>query len=356
MTIRAEALDAGDQRPIVALLASPATSPLVLYGLYDVLVSLGAVYPDMVSGIAGAPLLDVRIVAGDVAPFRCLAGNIPVEPHASLATIGPVDVAIVCDMYMPIDTPPKGRYPAEIAWLRDVHARGTLVCSVCSGSLILAEAGLLDGRRCAGHWAYRDLFRSAYPRVDFAMDSILNLESEAEGIVTAASVTAWQDLALYVIARLCGNEQALRTAKVYLLSGHEDGQLPFAMMGRQLQKDDGAIAPLPAVDRRQLRRRQSGRRHGRAGRAQPANLQPPLPRSYWLSAARICAPAADRGGQAADRAQRRPSRRGGLHGGLRGSGVLPRLFKRQTGLTPAAYRRKFAPIMNLAAADPRQRQ
>ena len=56
-----------------------------------------------------------------------------------------------------------------------------------------------------------------------------------------AAVTSWQDLAFYLIKRLCGPQHAIRTAKVYLLSGHLDGQLPFAAMNRRPQKNDAVI-------------------------------------------------------------------------------------------------------------------
>jgi len=227
----------GSRRPRIALLAAPETSPSVLYGLYDVLLSVGAVFPDMTTGEPGDALLDVSIVAATGEPFRCF-GNILVEPHSAIADMDDVDVAIVCDMYTPIDTPPRGRHPAEIDWLRRMHRQGALLATVCTGSLLLAEAGLLDGRSCAGHWAYRGLFRSAYPRIAFDSSSILDLESESVGLITAGGVTAWQDLALHLIARLCGPEHASRTARVYLLAGHEDGQLPFSAMTQRARTSD----------------------------------------------------------------------------------------------------------------------
>jgi transcriptional regulator GlxA family with amidase domain len=342
------------QKPVVALLVAPESAPAVFYGLLDVLLSVGAAYPELVGGTTGDSLLDVRIVAADLAPFRSVYGSIVVEPHASLATIGHVDVAIACDINMPIDTPPKGLYPAEIAWLRQVHADGALLGSVCSGSLLLAEAGLLDGRRCAGHWAYRDLFHSAYPKVEFVIDSVLCLDSEAEGIVTAGSVTSWQDLALYVIARLCGNEHALRAAKVYLLSDHGDGQLPFAMMNRRVQKDDGAIArcqewiaenyvspnPVAAmVEQTGLNRRTFMRRF----RAATGYL--PLEYVHTL---RI-----EEAKQIIEREAENLDEVGSMVG-YEDPAFFRRLFKRQTGLTPAAYRRKFAPVMNLAPGMAKQ--
>ena len=68
-------------RTRIALLAAPETSASVLYGLYDVLLSVGAVYPDMTVGTPGDALLDVFIVAATAEPFRCF-GNVLVEPAA----------------------------------------------------------------------------------------------------------------------------------------------------------------------------------------------------------------------------------------------------------------------------------
>ena len=61
------------------------------------------------------------------------------------------------------------------------------MASVCSGSILLAETGLLDGRTCAGHWAYADLFAEAYPRVAFQPGAILDLANEADGMSRLAA-------------------------------------------------------------------------------------------------------------------------------------------------------------------------
>ena len=90
-----------------------------------------------------------------------------VEPAAALADVDDIDAVVICDMYTPISMAPRGKYETEIAWLRHVYASGALIATVCTGSVLLAETGLLDGRSCASHWAYGDLFREAYPRIDF---------------------------------------------------------------------------------------------------------------------------------------------------------------------------------------------
>lgn len=338
-----------ERKPVVALLVAPETSSSVLYGLYDVLLSVGAVYSDMTIGKPGNALLDVKIVAAEKEPFRCV-GNVVVEPHAAISDVGRVDVAIICDIYTPIDVAPKGRYSREIDWLRRVHGNGALVASVCAGSLVLAESGLLDGHHCAGHWAYRDLFREHYPQVKFSENSVLNLESEPNGVITAGSATAWQDLALYVIGRLCGPKHALQTAKIFLLAGHEDGQLPFAAMGRLVQKKDAVIAqcqawiaenyacanPVAAMaERSGLTQRTFARRFRSATGYLPIDYVHTLRVEEAKQIIEMESGSLDQVGYKV---------------GYEDPTFFRRLFKRKAGLTPAAYRRKFAGILAIRKA------
>ena len=97
------------RKPRVALFAAAETSPAILFGLYDVLGSVGAVFSDMTTGQPGDELLELSIVAAQAAPFRCF-GNVLVEPHASIEDGEPYDVIIVCDLYTPIMTAPGDRF------------------------------------------------------------------------------------------------------------------------------------------------------------------------------------------------------------------------------------------------------
>ena len=328
------------RRPRIALLAAPETSASVLYGLFDVLVSVGPMWPDMTAATSAEARLDVVIVAARGDPFRCF-GNILVEPHASLQDVGEVDAIVVCDMYTPIGTPPRGRYAVETAWLRDRHAQGVLVASVCSGSLLLAESGMLDGLTCAGHWAYADLFAWAYPRIDFLPGAILDVTNEDAGIITAGGVTAWQDLALHLITRFCDAEQARRTARVFLLGGHEDGQLPFAAMTQRMRTEDGTIrecvawiADRPAtanpvtamVERSGLTRRTFARRFRSATGRRPIDYVHAL----RIEAARELL---EQGSGDVDDV--------GYAVGYGDPTFFRRLFKRTTGLSPSTYRRMY---------------
>jgi len=333
-------------KPSIALLATPETSPSVLYGMYDVLLSVGAVYPDMTGGKPEDSLLDVGIVARTDKPFRCF-GNVLIEPRATLDEIREVDVAVVCDIYTPVDMPPRNRYEQEIDWLKRMYANGSIVAAVCSGSLIPAEAGLLDGMDCAGHWGYRDMFREHYPKIRFREESILVFSGEDARLITSGGHSSWHDLALHLIARLCGKNHALRTAKVYLFSGHLDGQLPFAAMSRRIQKTDGIIGqcqewiaqnyeranPVAAMaERSGLNSRTFARRFRAATGYRPMDYVHTLRIEEAKQLIESEAIGIDEIS---------------LRVGYDDPAFFRRLFKRKAGLTPAAYRRKFNGILNV---------
>ncbi len=330
--------------PRVCLLASAETSPSVLYGLFDVLSTVGAIYPEMTTGEPGEQMLDVKIVAAASDPFRCY-GNVMVEPHAAIDELEETEVAIICDMYQPIDTPPRGRYGREIDWLKRMHANGAIIASVCTGSLILAEAGLLDGLEAAGHWAYRDMFRDHYPKVKLQVGSILSLGGAQDRIVTAGSVASWQELAIYLTTRLCGPKHALETAKVHLLCDHSDGQLPFAVMTPRVQQSDAVIGgcqlwiaenyacPNPVARmtaRTGLNPRTFARRFQGATGYQPMD---------YVHALRV-----EDANQLLE-ADASSVEEIGHRVGYEDPSSFRRLFKRKAGLSPTAYRRKFAGIV-----------
>jgi transcriptional regulator GlxA family with amidase domain len=326
--------------PRVCLLASEETSPSVLYGLFDILSTVGAIYPEMTIGEPGEPLLDVKVVAATAEPFRCY-GNVLVEPDFAVGTMEETDVAIVCDMYQPIDTPPRGRYTREIDWIKRMYANGAIVSSVCSGSIILAEAGLLDGLEAAGHWAYREMFRDHYPKVKLRDNAILCLAGEHDRIVTAGAVASWQELVAYLITRLCGPEEALRTTKIFLISDRSGGQLPFAVMTPRLQQADAVIGdcqvwiaenyansnPVSGMAARAgLKSRTFARRFRSATDYQPMDYVHAIRIEEAKQLLETSDISVEEIGQAV---------------GYEDPTSFRRLFKRKGGLTPAAYRRKF---------------
>ncbi|HSZ14355.1 MAG TPA: DJ-1/PfpI family protein [Solirubrobacteraceae bacterium] len=180
--------------------------------LYDKFTALDAIGPyEVLSRLPGAT---VTFVAVEPGPVRTDNGMLTLLVERSLEQAGQPDIVLV----------PGG--PGEVTqraggvvleWLREVDRTSTWTTSVCTGSLILAAAGLLDGKRATGHW--------------LAMDELRRLGAEAVServvfdgkLVTAAGVSAGIDMALTLAARIAGDT----VAQAIQLGIEYDPQPPF---------------------------------------------------------------------------------------------------------------------------------
>jgi transcriptional regulator GlxA family with amidase domain len=126
-------------------------------------------------------------------------------------------------------------------WIRRMYAAGAQIYSACGGSLVLAEAGLLDGRETTTHWVYVPLFREEFPDVMLHEDRILVQTGPGHSIVCGGGASSWQDLSLLLIAKHGGNEEAIRISKFFLYQWHREGQLPYASMIANADHGDAAI-------------------------------------------------------------------------------------------------------------------
>ena len=156
--------------PTIYILALPESSGAVLYGLFEVL----SVFSEQWAQITGKDdypaEFDVKIVAQSEASFTCV-GGVPVTPHATYADISHADVVIITDLAVDPDTDHSKRWIDIASWLHAVHAAGGLICSVCSGSVLLAATGFLDNKLATTHWAYIDHFKQFYPQVKLEPES-----------------------------------------------------------------------------------------------------------------------------------------------------------------------------------------
>lgn len=225
----------------VCLLAVPEISTGVLNGLSEVFVCVGTGWEMLTGWPAVSRRFQPWIVAEHRTPFRNVAG-LPVAPDLTFTEAKRADIVIVGDLAVGRDEETRGRWPAAAAWLRQQHAQGALICSVCTGSLMLAEAGLLDGEEATCHWAAVDQIRNRYPGIRLRPERVLVAAGAEHRLVTAGASASWTDLALYLVARFCGEEEARRTAKIFLFGDRSNGQLPFAARVRPPQHDDAAIA------------------------------------------------------------------------------------------------------------------
>lgn len=136
-----------------------------------------------------------------------------------------------------------------LGFLRGLAKRGIRIASVCSGAYVLAEAGLLDGKRATTHWQRTRHFLKAYPRVKLEPDRIFVRDGD---VWTSAGISAGIDLSLAMVAVDYGEEIAQATARqLVLYHRRSGGQSQFSSL-LELKAPNGRFGPLMAWAREHL--------------------------------------------------------------------------------------------------------
>src|SRR5690606_20156128 len=110
--------------------------------------------------------------------------------------------------------------PAYLEAVRDAHARGAWILSLCSGAFVLAAAGLLDGRRCTTHWMFSDRLAAVAPRAEVDPD-VLYVDDGR--VITSAGTAAGIDAALHLVRTELGGEAARSVARRMVVPPQRDG-------------------------------------------------------------------------------------------------------------------------------------
>lgn len=134
-------------------------------------------------------------------------GGLKVVPEYDFAGVPHIDILVVPGGF---GTRPLLADNETLAWIRSVAAGARRTTSVCTGSLLLAKAGLLKGKRATTHWAALDLLESIDAEVE--VDRSLRWV-DAGSVVTSAGVAAGIDMAFHLVEALCGREVADETAR-----------------------------------------------------------------------------------------------------------------------------------------------
>lgn len=184
------------------------------------------------------PFCRAEIVTAGGHPVTCSTG-IPVAPHRAMEEAGELDIILVPGITDGLDKVLARR--ELLYWLRVQHRRGACLASVCAGSFLLAEAGVLHGRAATTHWRLAERFRQSYPQVALQPDKML---IDVGDVVTAGGVTAYLDLALHLVRRFGSPELASLCARVMLVDGGRQLQTPY--MSSQFRKAPGD-APIARV-------------------------------------------------------------------------------------------------------------
>ncbi|MEU2774820.1 helix-turn-helix domain-containing protein [Streptomyces sp. NPDC007162] len=274
-----------------------------------------------------APTREVRMNHG----FFTLSGV------AGLAAVDEADTVVVPGR--PDNVVPRGADVLDA--VRRAHARGVRVVSFCTGTFALAEAGLLDGRPATTHWRWVEAFRDLHPGVLLRPDVLFVDDGD---LLTASGSAAALDLGLHIWRRDHGAEMANAVSRRLVFASHRDGGQRQFVERPVPDVPDESLGPLLAWAQERL-----GEPLGVADLAARAAVSPAtLHRRFraqlgttplaWLTGERVALACRliERGEERLDVVAARS--------GLGTAANLRARLRRETGLSPSDYRRRFGPV------------
>jgi AraC family transcriptional activator FtrA len=280
------------------------------------------------------PRYSFRVCAARPGPLPTTAGYAMLV-EAGLAALREADTVVV-----PGWQPPGAPVPPDVTEaLRGAHRRGARIVAICTGAFVLAQAGLLDGRRATTHWRSAARFAAAFPKVQVDPDVLFVDHGD---VATSAGTGAGIDLCLHLVRSDHGAAYAAQIARRMVLPPHREGsQLQYAAQPEPARADE-SLAPLLEWAASHLDARLTldhlAERAGLSSRTLARRFTEQLGTSpgQWvlrqrLDAARILLEQTDL-----------PVEAIATRVGLASAVNLRRRFRLHLGTTPGAYRRAFS--------------
>ncbi|MET7676031.1 helix-turn-helix domain-containing protein [Streptomyces seoulensis] len=283
------------------------------------------------------PLYEVTVCA-PTREVRMNHGFLTLTGVAGLDAVDGADTLIVPGR-------PDNVVPREAAVrdaIRRAHARGTRIVSFCTGTFALAEAGLLDGRRAATHWRWAETCRRLHPEVLLEPDVLFVDDGD---VLSASGSAAALDLGLYLWRRDHGAEIANAVSRRLVFAAHRDGGQRQFVERPLPEVPDGSLGPLLAWAQERLGEPLTVADLAARAAVSPATLHrrfrdrlgtTPL---AWLTGERVALACRliERGETRLDVVAARS--------GLGTAANLRARLRRETGLSPSAYRKRFGAVV-----------
>lgn len=215
------------------ILATGVTGPLEALNIANIQADMAGLPPER--------RFNWKVVSLDGKPVRSSAGfMIPVDGSDTLAR--DADVIIIPGFNhrsgREVSDFVSGMPDGYLSWLKTRHAEGKVMCGICSGTFVLAEAGLLDGGVATTSWWLARTFRRRYPAVDLHPREVV---TEDNNLICGGSASSWMHVCLRLIHRFMDARVADACARILLVDPAGASQAPYLNVEHLTAGRDDAI-------------------------------------------------------------------------------------------------------------------
>ncbi|MGJ1269797.1 GlxA family transcriptional regulator [Sphingobacterium spiritivorum] len=165
------------------------------------------------------------------------SGEYSIRTNRLLKDVSHTDLLIIPPVFGSIDSGIAANAEA-IPYFRKLHLNGASLASLCVGAFLLAETGLLSGKKCSTHWAYINEFKEKYPDIEIEDGAVITAH---DNIYSSGGASSLWNLILYLVEKYSDRETAVLIAKYFALDISRDSQSQFAIFRGQRNHDDADI-------------------------------------------------------------------------------------------------------------------
>jgi len=304
-------------------------------GPMDVFLQAGMLW----NGILGrepSPYFEVKIATLDGQPVMA-TNQVPITPHCSVDEVDYADLILIPSQGFQFGIQDQA-FIKRVEWLKKCYKKGADLASVCTGAFTLAATGLLDGKTATTHWGVAQAFKTAFPKINLRTDLMVTDEGR---LFCGGGMTADLNLSLYLINKYCGREVALQCSRCTLIDLDRLSQLPFTIFIPEKNHQDSEILKIQEWIEINFNHSLSIETLAKKSGMSPRNFNRRFKAATGETAVKYLQQVRIEVAKKELEDGRRSFDEISFHVGYENVSFFRRIFKQATGLSPAAYRKKF---------------
>jgi transcriptional regulator GlxA family with amidase domain len=164
-------------------------------------------------------------------------GLLTIKTQASITSISKTNLIVIPSLTRDYQEPLKSN-KLLVDWIEKQYKHGAEIASMCTGTFMLASAGLLDGKNCSTHWSAADTFRTFFPKVNLQPDKLI---TDEHGIYTNGGAYSFLNLAIYLVEKYYDRQTAIFCSKIFQIEMDRQSQSAFVIFSGQKQHGDEMV-------------------------------------------------------------------------------------------------------------------